>query len=75
MFAAFPPSSIVIFLSVPASWRMMILPTSVEPVNATFAGDRMPHHRRAGLARTGDEIHDARRQLRLMQQLRELHRA
>jgi len=37
MFAALPPSSMVIFLSVPASERMMILPTSVEPVNATFA--------------------------------------
>ena len=38
MFAALPPSSIVILLSEPASERMMILPTSVEPVNATFAG-------------------------------------
>ncbi len=36
MFAALPPSSSVSFLPVPASDRWMSLPTSVEPVNATF---------------------------------------
>jgi hypothetical protein len=36
MFAALPPSSIVIFFSAPATERMMTLPTSVEPVNAIF---------------------------------------
>ena len=36
MLAALPPSSIVILRSVPASWRMIALPTSVDPVNATF---------------------------------------
>ena len=37
MFAALPPSSIVIFLSLPATERRMTLPTSVEPVNAILA--------------------------------------
>jgi hypothetical protein len=31
-----PPSSSVIFFSVPAKDRMISLPTSVLPVNATF---------------------------------------
>jgi len=42
MFAALPPSSIVILLSVPASCLMIALPTSVEPVNATFAAPGWP---------------------------------
>jgi len=36
MLAAFPPSSSVSRLPVPASCRWMRLPTSVEPVNATL---------------------------------------
>ncbi len=36
MFAALPPSSIVIRLSLPATERMITLPTSVEPVKAIF---------------------------------------
>src|SRR6266481_1758764 len=36
MLAALPPSSSVSRLPVPASERWMSLPTSVEPVNATF---------------------------------------
>src|ERR1041385_7401074 len=36
-FAAFPPSSSVSFLPVPASSRWIALPTSVEPVNATLS--------------------------------------
>lgn len=36
MFAPLPPSSRVTFLSVPATWRAMALPTAVEPVKATL---------------------------------------
>jgi hypothetical protein len=37
MFAAFPPSSSVSFFPEPASSRMIALPTSVDPVNATLS--------------------------------------
>ena len=37
MFAALPPSSSVIDLSVPAIALWIFLPTSVEPVNATLS--------------------------------------
>ena len=37
MFAALPPSSSVSFLPLPASWRWIALPTSVEPVNAILS--------------------------------------
>ena len=37
MFAAFPPSSSVSFLPVPASSRWIAFPTSVEPVKATLS--------------------------------------
>ena len=36
-FAALPPSSSVRCLPVPASWRWIDLPTSVEPVNAILS--------------------------------------
>jgi len=35
---------------------MMILPTSVDPVNATFAGIGVTHHRGAGSPLPGHEI-------------------
>ena len=37
MFAALPPSSSVSFFPVPATARMISLPTSVEPVNAILS--------------------------------------
>ena len=37
MFAALPPSSRVAFLRVPAMERAIILPTAVEPVNASLS--------------------------------------
>ena len=37
MFAALPPSSSVSPLPLPASWRWIALPTSVEPVNAILS--------------------------------------
>ena len=43
MLAALPPSSIVIRLSLPATERMMTLPTSVEPVKAILAAVGMRH--------------------------------
>ena len=37
MFGLFPPSSRVTRLNVPAAFRMMIRPTSVDPVNAILS--------------------------------------
>src|SRR5215469_6696730 len=36
MKGALPPSSMVIFFTVPAHWAMSFLPTAVEPVNVTL---------------------------------------
>ena len=74
MFAALPPSSRVSFLSGAGERALMILPTSVEPVKAIFAASGCVNDRRAGLARTGDDVDDAGRQSRFLEDLGELQR-
>ena len=58
----------------PASARWMRLPTSVEPVNATLLTSGWFDERRARLARAGDDVDDARRELRFLDDLREEER-
>src|ERR1700741_878647 len=70
-FAALPPSSSVSFLPVPASSRWIALPTSVEPVNATFSTSaltRAAPGRQLGLAQdVAEEQRRERRRLRRLQ--------
>ena len=74
MFAALPPSSSVSFLPVPASSRWIALPTSVEPVNAILSTSGLLDERGARAAVAGDDVDDARRQLRLPQDVAEEQR-
>ena len=62
-FAALPPSSRVSRLSVPATARMIALPTSVEPVNATLSTPGCSTEQASGVARAGEDVHDAGREV------------
>ena len=53
----------------PAIARRITLPTSVEPVNAILSTSVLDE-RGAGLARPGDDVHDAGRQLGLLRSSR-----
>ena len=73
MFAALPPSSSVSRLPVPAIWRWIALPTSVEPVNAIFSTSACDDVRaRPAVAR--DDVDDAWRQLGLAEDVAEEQR-
>ncbi len=52
----------------------MRLPTSVEPVNAILSRPGWLDQERAGLARTGDDVDDSGRKLRLLEDLRQHQR-
>ena len=74
MFAALPPSSSVRRLPVPASVLWIAFPTSVDPVNAILSTPGWRDELRAGAAVAGDDVHDARRQLGLSQDIAEQER-
>ena len=74
MFAALPPSSSVSRLPVPASARWIALPTSVEPVNAILSTPVRRRARAPVSPAPGDDVHDAGRQLGLLQDLGEQQR-
>ena len=71
MFAALPPSSSVSRLPVPATVRRIILPTSVEPVNAILSTSSCSTRYAPVCAGPGDDVHDPGRQVRLLDHLRE----
>ena len=71
MLAALPPSSSVIALSVPAIARWIFLPISVEPGERDLGDVLVGHERHADLARPGDDVDDARRQVGLAADLGE----
>ena len=73
-FAALPPSSSVSFLPVPASSRWIALPTSVEPGERDLVDVLVRDERGAGAAVAGDDVDDARRQLRLAHDVAEEER-
>ena len=70
-----PPSSSVTRFSVSVAARLMILPTSVEPVKATLSTSRAAHQAVAGgLAQAGDEVEHAGREARLGDEVGEAER-
>ena len=69
MFAALPPSSRVSFLPDPAIAWAIAIPTSVDPVNATLSTPGWPTSGRPGVARAGQHVDHARRQVGLLADL------
>ena len=69
-----PPSSSVTRLTLPTAACATLTPVAVEPVNATLsmpgcAASASPVAR----SQAGDDVHDARRQARRVEDPRELH--
>ena len=70
MFAALPPSSSVSRLPVPATWRWIALPTSVEPVKAIFSTSAVTRSA-PGPPVARDDVDDAGWQLGLAEDVAE----
>ena len=74
MLAPLPPSSRVTFLSVPAIWRAIALPTAVEPVKATLLTSGCATSAAPVVAVPGKDVDDALGQARLAADVREEQR-